>query len=339
MSALKTTPVLWIVIPCYNEQEVLPVTAPLFLDELESMIREGLIAQNSRILFVDDGSKDSTWEIISSLSTQDPHYIGIRQSRNRGHQNAVLAGLMQSLDEADAAISIDCDGQDDIHVMSEMVRAYRNGSDIVYGVRSDRETDTFFKRTTAEAYYRLLDRMGVEVVFNHADYRLASSRVLRHLADFGEVNLYLRGIFPLIGYQSSIVAYKRKERISGTSHYPLGKMLSLAFDGITSLSTRPITIITGLGSVASVLGMIGILWAIVTALTGHSVAGWASTVCIVLFMGGLQLVSLGIIGTYVGKTYLETKHRPRYIISETTWEDEGKGGERDRVPALHEDRA
>ena len=314
----ENTPVLWIVIPCYNEEEVLPVTAPLFRQQLQEMIGEGRIAENSRILFVDDGSKDSTWEIIRKLSEEDHHCKGIRQSRNRGHQNAVYAGLMTAMEQADAVISIDCDGQDDIHVMTEMVDAYRSGSDVVYGVRSNRATDSFFKRTTAEMYYHLLHLMGLEAVFNHADYRLASKRVLQQLAQFGEVNLFLRGLFPLIGFRSSIVTYERHERMSGESHYPLSKMLLLAFDGITSLSTRPITMIAVLGAITCAMGMIGILWAVITALTGHSVAGWASTVCIILFLGGVQLLSLGIIGTYVGKTYLETKHRPRYIISETT---------------------
>ena len=309
-------PRLFIVIPCYNEKEVLPVTAPMFLDELTHLISEGKIAGNSRILFVNDGSKDSTWEIISSLAEQDPHFIGISQSRNRGHQNAVLAGLMEAKDLCDITISIDCDGQDDITAMEAMVDAYADGSEIVYGVRKSRTTDTWFKRTTAEGFYKVLNKMGAEVVFNHADYRLVSSRVLQHFADFKEVNIFLRGMFPLVGFKSTSVYYDRHERLAGESHYPLKKMLALAFDGITSLSTKPITMITGCGAFVSLLGFIGILWAIIAALTGHTVAGWASLVCIVCFLGGIQLLSLGIIGQYVGKTYMETKNRPRYIISE-----------------------
>lgn len=313
-------PKLWIVIPCYNEQEVLPVTAPLFLDELHSLISSGKITEDSRILFVNDGSSDKTWDIITSLSESDEHFIGIAQSRNRGHQNAVLAGLMEAKDRCDITISIDCDGQDDISAMDKMVDEYLNGCEIVYGVRSSRETDTWFKRTTAQGFYKFLNHMGAEVVYNHADYRLVSSKVLQHFADFKEVNIFLRGMFPLVGFKSTSVYYERHERMAGKSHYPLRKMLALAFDGITSLSIKPISIICGIGAVVSLIGFIGVIWAIVMAVTGHTVAGWASLVCIVCFLGGIQLLSLGIIGEYVGKTYMETKHRPRYIISEKTWE-------------------
>ncbi|HAD19817.1 MAG TPA: glycosyltransferase, partial [Lachnospiraceae bacterium] len=222
----------------------------------------------------------------------------------------------------------DCDGQDDISVMEQMVDEYRDGCEIVYGVRSDREKDTWFKRTTAESYYKFLNRMGVEVVYNHADYRLTSARVLKHFADFHEVNLFLRGMFPLVGFKSTSVYYSRCERLAGKSHYPLRKMLSLAFDGITSLSVKPITMIAQLGLIVSIVGFVGIIWAIVTALMGNSVAGWASIVCIVCLLGGIQLLSLGIIGEYVGKTYMETKHRPRYIISDRTWGKDGKADER-----------
>lgn len=317
----KEYPVLWIVIPCYNEEEVLPVTAPMFLKELMHLVEVKKISPDSRILFINDGSKDKTWSIVESLSREDPHYLGIAQSRNRGHQNAVLAGLMEAKDHCDIAISIDCDGQDDISAMEQMVDAYHDGCDIVYGVRSDRDSDTWFKRTTAQEYYKFLNRMGVEVVYNHADYRLTSNRVLEHFADFHEVNLFLRGMFPLVGFKSTSVYYSRHERIAGKSHYPLKKMLSLAFDGITSLSIKPITIIAQLGLIVSVLGFIGIIWAIVSALSGHTVAGWASIVCIVCFLGGVQLLSIGIIGEYVGKTYMEAKHRPRYIISDKTWNE------------------
>ena len=312
---------LWIIIPCYNEEQVLPVTAPMFLEELRHLIDTGKISEDSRILFVNDGSKDNTWEIIKALSAEDSHYMGIAQSRNRGHQNAVLAGLMEAKDRCDITISIDCDGQDDIHAMDQMVDAYSDGCEVVYGVRSRRDTDTWFKRTTAEGFYKLLNAMGAEVVYNHADYRLVSSRVLQHFADFEEVNIFLRGMFPLVGFKSTSVYYERAERIAGESHYPLRKMLGLAFDGITSLSIRPITLIFELGLFISVLSFLGIIWAVVQAFLGKTVAGWSSTVCILCFMSGVQLLSLGVIGEYVGKTYMETKRRPRYIISERT-EDE-----------------
>ena len=313
-------PVLYIIIPCYNEQAVLPVTAPMFLSKLRDLIHREAVSPESRILFVDDGSRDATWEIILGLSRQDGHILGISQSRNRGHQNAVLAGLMEAKDRCDITISIDCDGQDDLDAMDAMVEAYRQGSDVVYGVRSDRETDTFFKRFTAEGFYRLLNWLGAEVVFNHADYRLVSARVLNSFADFEEVNIFLRGLIPLVGFPSACVYYERAERLAGKSHYPLGKMLSLAFDGITSLSIKPITLIATLGVGFSAIGVLMMLWAVAQWIGGHTVAGWASTVCIICLIGGIQLVSIGVIGQYVGKTYLETKRRPRYIISERTWE-------------------
>ena len=313
-------PILWIVIPCYNEKDVLPITAPMFLEQIQTMISKEKISANSRILFVNDGSKDSTWDIICKLAQEDEHYIGISQSRNRGHQNAVLAGLMEAKDVCDITISIDCDGQDDITAMERMVDEYLAGAEVVYGVRSKRDTDTFFKRFTAESFYKLLDKMGVETVYNHADYRLISARVLQEFADFHEVNIFLRGMIPLVGYKNATVYYERHERIAGESHYPLSKMLALAFDGITSLSVRPISIITGIGCVVSLIGFVGIIWAIITAIMGNTVAGWASIVCIVCFLGGIQLLSLGVIGEYIGKIYLESKHRPRYIISEKTWE-------------------
>lgn len=313
------SPILWIVIPCYNEQDVLPVTAPLFLKELQQLSQQGKISDSSRILFVNDCSKDQTWNIINRLSQENEHYIGISQSRNRGHQNAVLAGLMEAKDQCDITISIDCDGQDDIHAMEQMIEEYINGSEIVYGVRSNRDTDTWFKRTTAQGFYKFLNFMGAEVVYNHADYRLVSSRVLQHFADYEEVNIFLRGMFPLVGFKSTSVYYERHERIAGKSHYPLHKMLHLAFEGITSLSTKPISLIVGFGLFVSTLSFLGIIWAIVMAITGNTIAGWASMTCIVCFLGGIQLLSLGIIGEYVGKTYMETKHRPRYIISDRTY--------------------
>ena len=315
-----SNPILWIVIPCYNEENVLPITSPLFLKQLKKMVNEEKISDKSRILFVNDGSKDKTWDIITKLSAQDEHFIGISQSRNRGHQNAVLAGLMEARGVCDITISIDCDGQDDISAMDKMVDAYLGGAEVVYGVRSKRDTDTFFKRFTAESFYKILNWMGAEVVYNHSDYRLISSRVLEEFADFHEVNIYLRGMVPLVGFESSIVYYERFERMAGESHYPLSKMLHLAFDGITSLSIKPISIITGLGSIVSVLGIVGIIWAFVVAITGTGEPGWASIISIVCFLGGIQLVSIGVIGTYIGKIYMESKHRPRYIISEKTWE-------------------
>ncbi len=317
-------PVLYIVIPCYNEEKVLPITAPMFLKKIQDLSAAGKISQDSRVLFVNDGSKDNTWNIIKDLSKADPHYIGICQSRNRGHQNAVLAGLMEAKDKCDITISIDCDGQDDINAMDAMVDAYLDGCEVVYGVRSKRDTDTFFKRFTAEGFYKLMNWMGAEVVFNHADYRLVSSRVLQEFANFKEVNIFLRGMIPLVGFKSTSVYYERAERIAGESHYPLKKMLALAFDGITSLSVKPIRMITGFGVLVSILSFIGVLWALIAQLAGATVSGWASTMCVICFMGGVQLVCLGVIGEYVGKIYMETKHRPRYIISERTWEEEKK---------------
>lgn len=316
-------PVLWIVVPCYNEEAVLPVTAPLFLGKLKELSDAGKISPESRILFVDDGSRDGTWELIRGFAEADPHYKGIRQSRNRGHQSSLLAGLMEAKNDCDITISIDCDGQDDINAMNLMVDAYLDGSEVVYGVRSDRSSDTWFKRSTAQGFYRFLSRMGAEVVYNHADYRLVSSRVLKHFADFEEVNIFLRGMFPLVGFKSTSVYYARSERIAGKSHYPLRKMLSFAFEGITSLSVRPITMIFELGLLISFLSFIGIIWAVVQTFRGVTVPGWSSIVCIICFLSGVQLLSLGIIGQYVGKTYMETKRRPRYIISERTGEEPG----------------
>lgn len=316
----RTDPILYIVIPCYNEQEVLPITAPQFLAKINQLASEGLISGDSRVMFVNDGSKDDTWNIIQQLADQDEHYIGIAQSRNRGHQNAVLAGLMEAKDMCDITISIDCDGQDDINAMDEMVKAYLEGCEIVYGVRSKRDTDTFFKRFTAESFYKLLNSMGAEVVFNHADYRLISSRALQELAKFKEVNIFLRGMVPLVGFKSTSVYYERSERAAGKSHYPLSKMLALAFDGITSLSIKPIKMIIGMGVIVAFISFIGIIWAVVEAILGKTVMGWASTTCIICFLSGVQLISVGVIGEYIGKIYMEVKQRPRYIISDRTWE-------------------
>ena len=319
-----SAPTLFIVIPCYNEEEVLPITAPMFLNKLLSLVHEGKIADASRIMFVNDGSRDRTWEIISELSRSNEHYIGISQSRNRGHQNAVLAGLMEARGKCDITISVDCDGQDDINAMDKMVDAYADGCDVVYGVRSSRETDTFFKRSTAQGFYKFLSLMGAEVVYNHADYRLISARALDALSEFHEVNLFLRGMVPLVGFKSTSVEYSRSERIAGESKYPLKKMIALAVDGITSLSVKPLRMIMSFGLTVALISFIGVIWAIVAAICGDTVAGWASTTCIVCFVGGVQLICMGIIGEYVGKIYMETKARPRYIISAKTWEDGSK---------------
>lgn len=313
-------PVLYIVIPCYNEHEVLPITAPMFREEILDLVQKRKISPESKILFVNDGSKDNTWEIICNLAQQDPVYKGISQSRNRGHQNAVLAGLLEAKDHCDITISIDCDGQDDIRAMEAMVDAYLDGNEIVYGARAQRTTDTFFKRFTAESFYKLLNQMGVEVVYNHADYRLVSRKALNAFAEFEEVNLFLRGMFPLVGFQSTVVYYDRAERLAGQSHYPLRKMLALAIDGITSLSTKPIRLISGMGFLVSALSAVGVIWSIIQFLLGSTVSGWASTVCIVCFVSGVQLLSLGVVGEYIGKIYTEVKHRPRYIISARTEE-------------------
>ncbi len=315
---------LYIIIPCYNEQEVLPITAPKFLHKMENLIQKNMVSNESKILFIDDGSKDNTWKIIQRLANQNTIFRGIQQSRNRGHQNAVLAGLMEAKQYADITISIDCDGQDDINAMDKMVEEYHNGCDIVYGVRSSRKTDTFFKRFTAESFYKFLNVMGAEVVYNHADYRLVSKKVLNEFANFKEVNLFLRGMFPLVGFKSTSVYYERHERIAGESHYPLRKMLALAFDGITSLSIKPLRMITGLGIIASVISFVGIIWAVIDQLFGNVVAGWSSTVCVICFMGGIQLICLGVLGEYIGKIYMEVKQRPRYIISNRTYETDEK---------------
>ena len=316
-------PKLIIVVPCYNEEEVLPLTWHIFSDKIEELIRAEKISDESRVLFVNDGSKDQTWKIIADLSKNE-YVEGLSLSRNRGHQNALLAGLMEAKDMCDITISIDCDGQDDVNAMNEMVDRYLEGNEIVYGVRSQRKTDTFFKRTTAEAFYKLMNLMGTEVVFNHADYRLLSARVLKEFANYQEVNLFLRGMVPLLGFRSATVYYERHERIAGQSHYPLSKMISLALDGITSMSIRPIRLITGFGTIVALFSFIGVLYSLISYFCGNTVQGWASMTCIICFVSGIQLISLGIIGEYVGKTYMETKHRPRYIIEERTFRKAGE---------------
>lgn len=320
-------PILYIVVPCYNEEEVLPVTAPMFKEKVKELSKADLIDERSRILFVNDGSKDRTWDVLSELCQADPVFCAIKLSRNRGHQNALLAGLMEAKDLADITISIDCDGQDDINAMDEMVKAYHDGCEIVYGVRNDRTSDTFFKRTTAQGYYKILNALGGEVVYNHADYRLVSSRVLNELANYKEVNLFLRGMFPLIGFKSTCVEYNRHERLAGKSKYPISKMLALAFDGITSFSVKPIRIITAIGGVTVLFSLVLIIYALISWITGRVVPGWSSSFIGTTLIGGIQLISLGVIGEYVGKIYMETKGRPRYIIEKREGLNNGERAE------------
>ena len=307
---------LYIAVPCYNEEAVLPDSAAKLRDKLRSMMADGLISDDSRIVFIDDGSADATWRLITELHESDSIYSGIKLSRNRGHQNALMCGLMTLRDEADAVISIDADLQDDIEVFDEMVRKFENGCDVVYGVRSKRETDTFFKRFTAEGYYKLLDHMGAKVIFNHADFRLMSRRALQAFSEFHETNLFLRGLVPMVGYKSDIVTYERSERLAGESKYPLKKMLALAWEGITSLSTKPIKIITRLGIIMLVISLIMLIYTLVRYFMGATNNGWASLMVSIWAIGGLQMLAIGIIGEYIGKIYLESKHRPRFIVEE-----------------------
>lgn len=314
-------PKLTVVVPCYNEESTLPVSFPLFAEELNQLTDSGLVAPESGVLFVDDGSSDATWRTICDIAARDKRFSGIRQSRNRGHQCALWAGLMEARAlGCDATITIDCDGQDDVHAMTEMVREYAKGAEVVYGVRGDRKSDTFFKRFTAETFYRLQAVMGVEAVFNHADYRLLSARVLDALSEYQETNLYLRGMIPLVGFKSAKVFYSRKERLAGQSHYPFLKMLGFAADGITSLSIKPIRLITLSGALVSLLSFFMGVWSLVSWIRGTVVRGWTSEVLCVCFLGGIQLLSLGVIGEYIGKIYLEVKRRPRAIISDRTWQ-------------------
>lgn len=307
---------LYIAVPCYNEEAVLPDSAAKLRDKLRSMMTDGLISDDSRIVFIDDGSADATWRLITELHESDSIYSGIKLSRNRGHQNALMCGLMTLKDEADAVISIDADLQDDIGVFDEMVRKYESGCDVVYGVRSKRKTDTFFKRFTAEGYYKVLDRMGAKVIFNHADFRLMSRRALRAFAEFHETNLFLRGLVPMVGYKSDIVTYERSERLAGESKYPLKKMLALAWEGITSLSTKPIKMITRLGIIILVISLIMLIYTLIRYFMGATNTGWASLMVSIWAIGGLQMLAIGIIGEYIGKIYLESKHRPRFIVEE-----------------------
>lgn len=315
---------IYFVIPCYNEQEVLPITAEQLCIKYDQLLQSGLIAESSRILLVDDGSKDRTWQIISQLHQKDSRFQGVKLSRNRGHQNALLAGLMTARSFCDAAISLDADLQDDINAMDTMLQKFQDGCDIVYGVRSDRETDTVFKRCTAQGYYKFMSGMGGELVYNHADYRLMSRRALDGLAEFGEVNLFLRGIVPMIGYRSDIVTYARKERPAGKSKYPLKKMLAFAWEGLTSLSIRPIRMITILGTLIFLVSIGMLIYSVIRHAMGATITGWTSLAVSIWAIGGLQLLAIGIIGEYIGKVYLETKSRPKYIIETYLGDSESK---------------
>lgn len=310
------TPVLYMVIPCYNEEEVLPETSRRLNEKYDALIGSGAISPDSRVVFVNDGSKDRTWEIIQSLHRENPRFSGVDLTRNRGHQNALLAGLMTVKDLCDAAISMDADLQDDINAIDEMVQKFKEGNDIVYGVRSSRETDTFFKRTTAQGFYKVMDHLGVKTVYNHADFRLMSRRALEGLSEYREVNLFLRGIVPLIGYKSDVVYYERAERFAGESKYPLKKMLSFAGEGITSFSTKPMKMITWLGVTVFLVSIVMLIWSIVGFFLGTTEPGWASLMVSIWAIGGLLLLSVGIVGEYIGKIYLETKHRPRFRVRE-----------------------
>lgn len=307
---------LFVVLPCYNEEEVLGETSKRLLELYGKMISEGTVSPDSKIVFVDDGSRDKTWEIISGLCEQNDTYRGVKLAHNAGHQNALLGGLMTVKDECDCAVSIDADLQDDINVIPEMVKKFDNGCDVVYGVRSERKTDSFFKRTTAQGFYKFMAIMGVDVVYNHADYRLMSRRALNDLENFKEVNLFLRGLVPLIGYKSDSVYYERAERFAGESKYPLKKMLSFAFDGITSFSVKPIKVLWSMGLIVCIAAVIAAIYTLVSKFFGYTSDGWASLMCSIWFLGGVQLVSIGIIGEYIGKIYKESKARPRYIIEE-----------------------
>jgi len=306
--------ILYLVIPCYNEEEVLPETARQLLEKMNSMFEREMISRESKIMFVNDGSKDRTWEIIEELHASNPIYSGVKLSRNKGHQNALLAGLMTAKEKADMTISLDADLQDDIDVIDQMVEKYYAGNDVVYGVRSARKTDTFFKKFTAQGFYKLMQAMGVDIVYNHADYRLMSKRALEGLSEFKEVNLFLRGIVPLIGYKSDVVTYERHERFAGESKYPLKKMLAFATDGITSFSIKPIRLITVCGFLIFVVSLLMLLYSLVVHFTGKTVHGWTSMIVSIWALGGLQLLAIGIVGEYIGKIYLETKERPKYII-------------------------
>lgn len=306
--------ILYMVLPCYNEGEVLPETSRQLKEKLEELIKKDKISDKSKIMFVDDGSKDNTWEQIENLTKSDDIFAGVKLSRNKGHQNALLAGLMTAREKADIVISMDADLQDDISVIEAMVDKNNEGYEIVYGVRGSRKKDSFFKRFTAESFYKLMTFLGVDIVYNHADCRLMSKRALDGLDEFREVNLFLRGIVPQIGYRSTVVYYERNKRFAGESKYPLKKMLSFAFDGITSFSVKPLRLILALGVFILMISILIMIYSLVVKILGHTVDGWTFIVISIWFIGGLQMVSIGVIGEYIGKIYNETKRRPRYII-------------------------
>lgn len=313
---MKEKPILYMVIPCYNEQEVLYETTKQLKVKISKLIKEKKISEKSKVMYVNDGSKDKTWDIIKEINNKENIFTGITLSRNRGHQNALLGGLMTAKEYADIVISMDADLQDDINAIDEMIEKYKEGNDIVYGVRSSRKKDTFFKKVTAEGFYKFMSFLGVDCVYNHADYRLTSKRVLDEFANFKEVNLFLRGMFPLVGYKSDVVYYERNERFAGESKYPLKKMLNFAWDGITSFSVKPLRFICTSGFIILFISIIIMLYSLIRKLTGNTVDGWTFLSISIWFIGGLQMISVGIIGEYVGKMYSETKQRPRYIISE-----------------------
>ena len=309
-------PIVYFIIPCYNEEAVLPETTRRLTEKLNSMVSTGLINKESRVLYVDDGSKDKTWELISQFNRENPWVEGVKLAHNRGHQNALLCGLMSAMPRCDAAISMDADLQDDIDALDQFVKKFQEGCDVVYGVRNKRDTDTWFKRTTAEGFYKVMNLLGVDVVFNHADYRLMSKRALEALSEYREVNLFLRGIVPLIGYRSDYVYYDRHERFAGESKYSLKKMLSFALDGITSFSVKPLKLISNLGVLISILSIFGLLYALISYFLGVTVSGWTAIVCSIWLLGGLQMLCLGVVGGYIGKIYSEVKARPRYRVEE-----------------------
>lgn len=313
---MRTENTLYFVVPCYNEQEVLPETSKRLAAKLDQLITQGSASADSRILLVNDGSKDRTWEMIEELCEGNTHFAGIKLSRNMGHQNALLAGLTVAKDKCDMAISLDADLQDDINAVDKMVECYHNGCDVVYGVRSSRETDTVFKRSTAGMFYKMMTALGVEIVDNHADYRLMSQRAIEALMCFEEVNLFLRGIVPLIGFKSDIVTYERGERFAGESKYPLKKMLAFAMDGITAFSIKPIRLITTLGALIFGVSVLAQMILLFIKLTGYTVEGWTTLMGSVWMLGGIQLLSLGVIGEYIGRIYKETKRRPRFILDQ-----------------------
>lgn len=306
--------VLYIVVPCYNEEEVLEETTRQLKEKMKNLIKDKKISKESRVMYVNDGSKDNTWKMIEEISEKEKLFTGISLSRNRGHQNALLGGLMTAKNYADIVISMDADLQDDINAIDEMIDKYYEGADIVYGVRSARKTDTWFKKTTAEGFYKFMKMMGADIVYNHADYRLASKRVLDELEKFNEVNLFLRGMFPLIGYKTEVVYYERNERVDGESKYPLKKMLNFAWDGITSFSVKPLRLICTMGFIMLFISLIIMIYSLIRKITGNTVDGWTFIIISIWFLGGIQMISTGIIGEYIGKVYKETKRRPRYII-------------------------